>query len=126
MNAESKPETDPKVVRDIAGAEIAFDGEGFFMNPSLWSEEAALLLAEEAGLRELDKKHWTVLRFLRKFYSEQGKAPLNHHIKNGTGMSLMELEALFPGGIKYGARRLAGLPNPKGCKRGVPWNVKTG
>ena len=30
-------------------------------------------------------------------------------------MSLLEVEALFPGGIKYGARRIAGLPNPKAC-----------
>jgi tRNA 2-thiouridine synthesizing protein E len=28
---------------------------------------------------------------------------------------LVELESLFPGGIKKGARRLAGLPNPKTC-----------
>ena len=28
----------------------------------------------------------------------------------------MEMEALFPGGIKYGARRLAGLPNPKNLR----------
>ena len=30
-------------------------------------------------------------------------------------MSLLELECLFPGGIRHGAKRLAGLPNPKRC-----------
>jgi tRNA 2-thiouridine synthesizing protein E len=30
-------------------------------------------------------------------------------------LSLMEMESLFPGGIKHGARRLAGLPNPRSC-----------
>ncbi len=30
-------------------------------------------------------------------------------------MTLQELEGLFPGGIRMGARRLAGLPNPKTC-----------
>jgi sulfur relay (sulfurtransferase) DsrC/TusE family protein len=30
-------------------------------------------------------------------------------------MPLLELEQLFPEGIKYGARRIAGLPNPKNC-----------
>jgi tRNA 2-thiouridine synthesizing protein E len=105
-----------QIVRRIAGVEIVFDGEGFFKNPSLWSEEAARVLAEEAGVRDLNEKQWNVIHFLRKYYSEQGKAPLNHKIKNGTGLSLMELEALFPGGIKYGARRLAGLPNPKACR----------
>ena len=96
------------------------------MNPSQWSEEALDLLAKEAGVEAVSEKQRTVIRFLRKYYLEQGKAPLNHHIKAGTGMALAEIEALFPGGIKYGARRLAGLPNPKGCKRGVSWNVLTG
>jgi sulfur relay (sulfurtransferase) DsrC/TusE family protein len=36
-------------------------------------------------------------------------------LKEGTLLSMRELEDLFPGGIKYGARRLAGLPNPKTC-----------
>jgi sulfur relay (sulfurtransferase) DsrC/TusE family protein len=60
-------------------------------------------------------RDWRVVRFLRDFYSYQRRAPLNNLIKKGTGISLQELESLFPGGIKYGARRLAGLPNPKAC-----------
>jgi len=31
-------------------------------------------------------------------------------VKEGTGLSVLELESLFPQGIKFGARRLAGLP----------------
>jgi TusE/DsrC/DsvC family sulfur relay protein len=112
-------------IRIIAGVEVLFDGEGFFMNPSHWSEEAFNFLAMEAGVEDLNEKQRMVIHFIRKFYLEQGKSPLNHHIKVGTNLSLAEIEALFPGGIKYGARRLAGLPNPKGCRRGVPWNIKT-
>jgi tRNA 2-thiouridine synthesizing protein E len=66
----------------------------------------------------LSDKHWQVLRFIRQYYIEQGKAPLNHKIKLGTGMSLMEIEALFPGGITRGALRFAGLPKSKGCAAG--------
>ncbi len=121
------PEADTRqFVRNIAGVEVVFDGEGFFMNPSHWSEEALNLLAKEAGVEELSEKQRMIIRFIRRFYLEQGKAPLNHHIKAGTSMTLTEIEALFPGGIKYGARRLAGLPNPKGCKRGVSWNIMAG
>jgi dissimilatory sulfite reductase related protein len=43
---------------------------------------------------------------------------LNHKIKQGTGFSMMALERMFPGGIKYGACRLAGMPNRKGCGSG--------
>jgi len=122
--SENEEQEDKKqFVRKIAGIEVVFDGEGFFMNPSHWSEEAVHLLAKEAGVEELSEKQLRVIRFIRKYYLEQGKAPLNHHIKSGTNLSLAEIEELFPGGIKYGARRLAGLPNPKGCKRGTSWNV---
>ncbi|RJR35373.1 MAG: TusE/DsrC/DsvC family sulfur relay protein [Desulfobacteraceae bacterium] len=101
--------------RVIAGRKILFDGEGFFWNPEDWSEEVATVLARECGLAEMSEPHWRVLRFLRDYYHRHGRAPLNAHLRSGTNMSLMELEGLFPGGMKRGARRIAGLPNPKSC-----------
>ena len=102
-------------VRMLAGREILFDGEGFFWDPRQWNEEVAEVLAEETGLKELNETHWKILRFLREYYFQYGRSPLNRQIKEGTGISLMEMEAIFPSGIKYGARRLAGLPNPRSC-----------
>ena len=101
--------------RIIAGQEIVFDGEGFLWDPYQWNEDLAGTLAAEAGLQSLSLEHWNVLHFLRKYYEQNGRSPLNREVKEGTGISLTRMEALFPGGIKYGARRLAGLPNPKGC-----------
>jgi TusE/DsrC/DsvC family sulfur relay protein len=111
------PDQDPynQKVRRIAGQEILFDREGFLWDPRQWSEEVAKVLAKEIGLVELSETHWRILRFLRVYYFQNGRSPLNREIKKGTGISLMEMETLFPGGIKYGARRLAGLPNPKTC-----------
>ena len=74
-----------------------------------------MILARESGLAELDEKHWRLIRFLRDFYGYNGRAPLNKQLKEGTGMSVLEMEGLFPGGLKNGARRIAGLPNPKTC-----------
>ena len=102
-------------VRIIAGREIIFDSEGFFWDPHQWNEEAAKVLGKEVGLAEFSETQWMILKFLRDYYFQNGRAPLNRQIKQGTGISLMEMEVLFPGGIKYGARRLAGLPNPKTC-----------
>ena len=99
----------------IAGREILFDGEGFFLNPNQWSQEAAETLVGEAGMTGLNEIQWRIIRFLREYYFQNGRSPLNRQIKQGTGISLLEMEALFPGGVKYGARRLAGLPNPKNC-----------
>jgi len=102
-------------VRIVAGQEIAFDGEGFFWDFDEWSQEAAQELAAESGLAELGEEHWRVLNFFREYYQYHGRAPLNRDLKKGTGLSLLELQGLFPEGIKQGARRLAGLPNPKTC-----------
>jgi tRNA 2-thiouridine synthesizing protein E len=115
--SQTRQENDPyrQKVRLVAGHEIIFDGEGFFSDPQQWNEEVAEALAREAGLTGMNQTQWMILRFLRTYYLENGRAPLNRQIKEGTGISLMETETLFPGGIKYGARRLAGLPNPRNC-----------
>ena len=102
-------------LRKVAGRDIAFDSEGFFWDFDDWNEEAAEELAAEAGLEKLAEPHWKLLRFFREYYAYYGRAPLNRDLKKGTGMSLMEMQGLFPGGLKDGARRLAGLPNPKNC-----------
>ena len=101
--------------RQIAGRKILFDQEGFLWQPDDWSEEIAQALAQESGLDTLTEDHWLVIGFLRKFYYENGRAPLNRQLIEGTSMSMLTIEKLFPGGIKNGARRIAGLPNPKTC-----------
>ncbi len=101
--------------RFIAGREIFFDWEGFLWDAADWSEEIAEILARESGIEVLMESHWTVLRYFRAYYAYHGRAPLNRHLKEGTGMPLREIEFLFPQGIRLGARRLSGLPNPKSC-----------
>jgi dissimilatory sulfite reductase related protein len=78
-------------------------------------EDLAEALARENGVPALGEACWRVIRFLREFYAYNGRGPLNRQISKDTGMSLLEMERLFPDGIKYGARRFAGLPNPKHC-----------
>lgn len=101
--------------RTIAGREIYFDDEGFFWDFNDWSEEVAAILARESGLEELTEAHWKVLHSFRNYYGYHGRAPMNRHIKESTGLSLGAIESLFPEGIRLGARRLAGLPNPETC-----------
>lgn len=111
---------DPKSVpgscmRALDGRQILFDGEGFLNDFDDWSEAVFGLLAAERGLTRITEQHWRVVRFLRDFYAYHGRAPLNRQLREGTGMSVMEMEKLFPDGLKQGARRLSGLPNPKTC-----------
>jgi tRNA 2-thiouridine synthesizing protein E len=99
----------------VAGHEVYFDSEGFFWEPNDWTEDVAAELAFRSGIEELDDSQWRVIRFLREYYQYQGRAPMNRELKAGTGLTLVELERMFPEGIKFGARRLAGLPNPRTC-----------
>jgi tRNA 2-thiouridine synthesizing protein E len=99
----------------IAGREVAFDDEGFFDDFEEWSEEIFQALAHEIGMSLITDRHWQMVRFLREFYAYNGRAPLNNELRKGTGMTLLELDNIFPGGLKKGARRLSGLPNPKTC-----------
>jgi tRNA 2-thiouridine synthesizing protein E len=102
-------------LRKIAGCDIYFDWENFLWDPNDWSEPIADALALEMGIETLNETQWKVIRFMRKFYFHHGRSPMNRDLKQGTGLMLMELEALFPLGIRLGARRVAGLPNPKAC-----------
>jgi TusE/DsrC/DsvC family sulfur relay protein len=101
--------------RMIAGRKILFDKEGFLWHVEDWTEEVAEALASECGIEKLSDRQWQVIRFLRNYFSYHGRAPLNRDLKAGLGISLMELEGLFPGGMRRGARRVAGLPNPRAC-----------
>ncbi len=103
------------VVRQFGQQEVVFDHEGFFNDFNDWTVEIGAILAQESGLALLSERHLQVIRFLRQFYAANGRAPLNSQLRKGTDMPLLELESLFPGGIRNGARRLAGLPNPKTC-----------
>ena len=102
-------------VRVMDGRKILFDGEGFLNDFDDWSEAVFDILTRERGLIRITDQHWRVVRFLREFYAYHGRAPLNRQLREGTGLSVMELEKLFPDGLKQGARRLSGLPNPKTC-----------
>jgi TusE/DsrC/DsvC family sulfur relay protein len=102
-------------LRSVAGREVWFDSEGFIWEPDDWTEDIAAELARESGIERLGDVQWRVLRFLRGYYLHNGRAPMNRELRNGTELSLVQLERLFPEGIRMGARRLAGLPNPKTC-----------
>jgi TusE/DsrC/DsvC family sulfur relay protein len=102
-------------LRTLAGRQIWFDDEGFLWDPDDWSEEAAEALARERGMHGITIEQWRVLRFLRGYYLHHGRSPMHRELKAGTQLTLVELERMFPDGIKLGARLLAGLPNPKTC-----------
>ena len=98
------------------GQTIALNEEGFLVEPSLWTEDLARVLAKaEEGLDELSDQHWSVLRFIRAHYLEHDNAPMVRAMCKTTGVPLKRIYELFPSGPAKGACKLAGLPKPDGC-----------
>lgn len=101
---------------EFNGKQIELNEEGFLVEPGLWNEELALLLAQkEENLDQLIDEHWAVIRFIRAHYLEHQSAPMVRSMCKSTGVPLKRIYELFPGGPAKGACKLAGLPKPDGC-----------
>lgn len=106
---------------DFKGKHIKVYPSGNLVNPEEWNEELAVHLAEKENIG-LTKAHWTVLRYLRKFYFQYGITPmvkiLVKHMGEEMGKDVSDRDALyrlFPGGPSRQGSRIAGLPAPQGC-----------
>jgi tRNA 2-thiouridine synthesizing protein E len=102
-------------VKEILGKNLAIDADGNLVNLTDWNEEIAAELAKEEGINELTEKHWQVINYMRKVFSESGDAPSIRKLTKESGVDTKELYSLFPKGPAKKAAKIAGLPKPKGC-----------
>lgn len=102
-------------VKEVLGKSLAIDADGNLVNLADWNEEIAAALAKEEGIESLSEKHWQVINYMRKVYSETGDAPSIRKLTKESGVDTKELYALFPKGPAKKAAKIAGLPKPKGC-----------
>ncbi len=101
---------------EFNGKALELNEEGFLVDPTIWSEELAVVLAKvEEGLDQLTEDHWSVIRFIRGHYIENNSAPMVRSMCKSTGVPLKRIYELFPSGPAKGACKLAGLPKPDGC-----------
>jgi len=100
---------------DLDTRALAFDAEGFLIDPSQWTPALAERLAAEAGIGPLGERHWKVLAFCRDDAAEQGQPPGLRRISMLSGVGMKELYQLFPKGPGKLAAKLAGLHKPQGC-----------
>lgn len=98
----------------LAGATVDTNDEGFFTDPTQWTEAMAPELARAAGI-ELTDRHWVVLQFMRKEFFEKGTGPTVRLLGKASGVSVKELYQLFPKAPAKTAARIAGIPKPRGC-----------
>ena len=99
----------------LAGVAVDTNEEGFFTDPTQWTEAMATELAAEADIPELTDRHWQVLKFMRDEYFEKGTGPTVRVLGKNSGVDVKALYQLFPKGPAKMAARLAGIPKPKGC-----------
>ena len=106
---------------DINGKSLETDEEGYLINLSDWTEDAAQFLAQQENV-ELSPSHWEVINFLREYYTEFQIAPAVRVLTKAIGKKLgaekgnsQYLYELFPYGPAKQACKIAGLPKPTGC-----------
>lgn len=98
----------------IDGFSFDVDEEGFFTDPSQWSEELATILAELIGIT-LTEEHLRVLRFMREDAASAGVTPTLRRMQTAGGFPVKELFTLFPGKPAKKMAYLAGVRKPAGC-----------
>ena len=99
----------------VNNQKIEMDGDGFMLQPELWNDEVAKVIAQADDINDLTEDHWKVIRIIRQNYEEKGLAPRVRVICKETGLKLKQIYELFPLGPARGACRVAGLPKPEGC-----------
>jgi tRNA 2-thiouridine synthesizing protein E len=99
----------------IGGVAVDVNDEGFFEDPSQWTESMAVELARDAGIDELTDRHWQVIHFMRKEYAEKGTGATVRVLGKTSGVGVKELYQLFPKGPAKTAAKIAGIPKPRGC-----------
>jgi tRNA 2-thiouridine synthesizing protein E len=102
-------------VATIELVDVARNNEGFFLDPSQWSEAMVPALAAQEGISDLTDRHRQVIRFMRSEYLEKGTGPTVRVLGKASGVSIKELYELFPKGPAKVAARIAGIPKPRGC-----------
>ena len=102
-------------VATIELADVVRNDEGFFLDPSQWSEAMVPALAAQEGISDVTDRHWQVIRFMRSEYLEKGTGPTVRVLGKASGVSIKELYERFPKGPAKVAARIAGIPKPRGC-----------
>jgi len=103
---------------------MAFDEEGYLVDPAEWNDA----LAEDLARRErigLTDAHWTVIRFMRRYYEEHHIAPDARHVmkhlaeyRGPRHADRNDLFRLFPYGYVKQACKIAGMRRPRAWSTG--------
>jgi len=94
---------------------VSVNDEGFFEDPTQWTEDMAPEIAKAAGIDEFTDRHWQVIKFIRAEYAAKGTGPTVRALGKTSGVTVKDLYRLFPKGPAKIAAKIAGIPKPRGC-----------
>jgi dissimilatory sulfite reductase related protein len=66
---------------------LVVDDDGFMQESELWNDHVALALASTEGLSELTAAHWTIINYIRDYYSQYQIAPMIRKLCKETGFT---------------------------------------
>ena len=101
--------------RTFHGVTVDVDAEGFFTDPTRWTEAMLPELAAAEGITELTEDHLRVVKVMRAEFEDRGTGPTVRALSRVVGVPVKELYLLFPKGPAKVAARIAGIPKPRGC-----------
>ena len=93
-----------------ARRDLPLDGEGFLVDPKLWSRGMARFIARLDGVWPLTPEHWSVIYYMREHRMTYGALPPVSQVCRTHGLDRHAVQRLF--GSCRDAWRIAGLPHP--------------
>lgn len=99
--------------KEIAGAPIDVNEEGYLTDFAQWNREIGIEIAKEEGI-ELTDEHWKVLTFLQESFNHSEPLSIRGIGKRGP-VSIKQFYELFPAGPLKKASKIAGIPKPSSC-----------
>ena len=96
--------------RYTSALHLAFDDDGFLVDPNQWTKALAEELAVAADVAPMSKAHWATVDFIRDKYLRLGALPPMRHVCRQLGLMPGEIKAMFGGCTQLW--QIAGLPNP--------------
>ena len=96
-----------------AGVTVDVNEEGYFTNPSQWTNQIAVEIAKEEGITLTDQ-HFAIMEFLRNRHLG-GEALSIRSINHSGVIDVKTFYQLFPGAPLKKATKIAGIPKPASC-----------
>lgn len=89
---------------------IEIDKGGGLVKMQVWTEDKVSPVAQDEMPENLTEDHRKVIEYMRHYYLEMGTVPPVRMLSRRTGLSLREIQRLFPIGLSKGACKIAGIP----------------